>query len=183
MTPFRIDFAPRSFRRAVVRTAVATWLIAALGIVLCIRIAMAAWHLGEQYQADSSAIIQVKTQLAERQARQMPLPKLVISASQAAAVNQAVTQLNLPWRDVLDAIEAATPGTIALLNLEPDAKKRVIRGLAEAKTADAMIGYVERLKQQEFFDAVVLLKHEVNEQDPNKPVRFQFEAHWGETPR
>ena len=29
-----------------------------------------------------------------------------------------------------------------------------------------------------FFASVVLIKHEVNEQDPNKPLRFQFEAQW-----
>ena len=55
--------------------------------------------------------------------------------------------------------------------------------MAEAKTSDDMIAYIEQLKKQEFFTAVLLTKHEINEQDPNKPWRFQFEAQWvGATP-
>ena len=42
--------------------------------------------------------------------------------AQAAAVNGAILQLNLPWRDLQDALAAATPASIALLALEPDAQ-------------------------------------------------------------
>ena len=42
-----------------------------------------------------------------------------------------------------------------------------------------MIEYVAQLKQQELFGAgVQLLRHEINELDPGKPLRFQVEAHW-----
>ncbi|HZV65151.1 MAG TPA: PilN domain-containing protein, partial [Telluria sp.] len=62
--------------------------------------------------------------------------------------------------------------------LEPDARKRTMRITAEAKTSDDMIAYVEQLKQQELFAAVVLTRHEINDQDPNKPIRFQLDAQW-----
>ncbi|AMO98366.1 hypothetical protein CAter282_0428 [Collimonas arenae] len=43
-----------------------------------------------------------------------------------------------------------------------------------------MIAYVEELKQRKFFQSVVLLRHEINERDVNKPLRFQFQAQWGD---
>jgi hypothetical protein len=46
-------------------------------------------------------------------------------------------------------MRAATPANIALLALEPDARKRSMKITAEAKTSDDMIAYVEQLKQQE----------------------------------
>lgn len=180
MKPIRIDFAPRSLLRAVVRTHPMTWLLGAIGLGLCANVAFSAWTATERYRAREADLMRMQAQLADRIAHQ-PRPKpTTIAAPQAAAVNRAIAQLNLPWRDVWDAVEAATPATVALWTLEPDAKKQVVRGSAETKTSDAMIAYVEQLKQQSFFDAVVLTKHEINEQDANKPIRFQFEAHWTE---
>jgi hypothetical protein len=90
-------------------------------------------------------------------------------------------QLNLPWRDVLDAVEAATPESIALLMLEPDAKKRRLKGTAEAKSSESMISYIEELKRQKYFSEIILTRHETNDQDPNRPLRFLFEAQWLES--
>lgn len=125
----------------------------------------------------------VETQLTQRHARKPEPKKFVLPEAQANAVNRAIAQLNLPWRDVFDAIETATPESVALLTLDPDAKKRLLKATAEAKTSDAMIAYIEQLKQEPFFDLVVLTRHEVNEQDPNRPIRFQFDAHWAEVER
>ena len=106
-----------------------------------------------------------------------PLPP-----AQASAVNAAVQQLNLPWRGLHDAVQAATPATIALLALEPDAKKSSVRITAEAKSSDDMIAYVEQLQHVEWFSTVLLARHEINEQDRNKPIRFQIDAQWRPAP-
>ena len=137
----------------------------------------------QQTDVRDAALRRLHAQLAERAARkQVPQP-FVIPDAQATAVNAATAQLNLPWRDLLDAIEAATPAHIALLALEPDAKKSSLRGTAEAKSHDTMIAYIEELKKQGFLGLVALSRHETNEQDQNKPLRFQFEAQWtGATP-
>ena len=103
-----------------------------------------------------------------------------IAPAQAAAVNAAILQLNLPWRDLQDALASATPPDVALLALEPDARKRVLKITAETTSSDAMVAYVAQLKQQELFGTrVQLLRHEINALDPNKPLRFQLEARWG----
>jgi Tfp pilus assembly protein PilN len=90
-----------------------------------------------------------------------------------------VQQLNLPWRDLAAALADATPASIALLALEPDAKRRTLRISAEAKNSDDMLAYITRLQAEEWFTSVVLMRHEVMQEDPNRPLRFQVSVQWG----
>jgi Tfp pilus assembly protein PilN len=180
MTPLRIDFAPRTVRRAVARTGPLTWLLGCAGLTLCIVAALMIAALMKKNSVREASLQHARAQLSERTRHRAPPRKFMIPAAQALAINAAILQLNLPWSDVLDAIEGATPATVALLALEPDAKKHTIKGTAEAKSSDQMIAYIEQLKKQAFFGEVVLTRHEINEQDANKPLRFQFEAQWKE---
>jgi Tfp pilus assembly protein PilN len=75
-------------------------------------------------------------------------------------------------------VQGATPTSVALLALEPDAKRRVLRITAEARSSDDMLAYVERLQDEDWFSGVALTRHEINEQDPNRPIRFQLDAEW-----
>jgi Tfp pilus assembly protein PilN len=45
-----------------------------------------------------------------------------------------------------------------------------------------MLAYVRQLGQQDWFSAVALVRHEINEQDPNRPIRFQVDAAWRPAP-
>lgn len=180
MKPIRIDFAPRSFKRVVMQTRALVWLFAGIGLLVSTGAAMTALDLVQKHDALQADRQRTEAQLARRIAFRPEPTKFLVSEAQAGAVNAAIAQLNLPWRDVFDAVEASTPATIALLALEPDAKKHLIRGIAEAKTSEGMIAYIEQLKKQAFFGTVALTRHEINEQDPNQPIRFQFEAHWAE---
>jgi Tfp pilus assembly protein PilN len=177
MKRVRLDFAPPSVARSLFHTRPAAWALTACALLLCLASAALGWQMLASKRAFDA-------QLAARQRASAPAAAPVqaagpaISATQAAAINGAVLQLNLPWRALHDAIGAATPRSIALLALEPDARKRTMRITAEAKTSDDMIAYVEQLKQQELFAAVVLTRHEINDQDPNKPIRFQLDAQW-----
>ena len=177
-----IDFAPRTLPRAVLQTSFASWLLLLVAISLWVIIAFTAINLVKQKNATAKilgqVVYQAQSQLNERAARTQLASQFVVPEAQALAVNKAIEQLNLPWRDLFDAMESATPANIALIAIEPDAKKHVLKATAEAKTSDDMIGYIEQLKRQEFFGSVLLTKHEINEQDPNKPVRFQLEARW-----
>ncbi len=174
MSRIAIDFAPR----APLRGHPLAWLGIVAGLTLCACAFFAAQTLRQDVDTQEAALRQAKLKLRERGERQPAVAKSVVTAQQAEAVNGAIAQLNLPWRDLFDSIESATPQNIALLELQPDAKRNLVKGMAEAKTSDDMIGYIEQLKRQEFFTAVVLTRHEINEQDPNKPLRFHFEARW-----
>jgi Tfp pilus assembly protein PilN len=174
-----IDFAPASLRRSLFHLTPATWAGLGIGLLLCFGAALLAGQLAQQRQARAEA----GQRLAQRQARlsraPAPVAHVQIPAAQAQAVNAAIRQLNLPWRDLQDALAAATPTTVALLALEPDARKHLLKLSAEARNSDDMVAYIEALKEQEFFSDVVLTKHDVNEQDPNRPIRFQLAATWG----
>ena len=181
MTPLRIDFAPPSVRRTLAQTKPLAWVLLAVAIMLCAGAGVMAWHLQVQQRADQAQVDSVRRRVAAPPVAasttdSAKLPQ--IGALQANAVNTAVLQLNLPWRALRDAVGAATPPTIALLALEPDAHKQTLRITAEARNSDEMFAYVEQLKAQELFSAVVLTRHEINDQDANRPIRFQLDAVW-----
>jgi Tfp pilus assembly protein PilN len=178
MPSLHTDFAPNSFKRSLSQMSPTVWLLSIVGLLLCAAAGINAFSSIQQQHKLAAAIQQIETKQTERMLHQIPQKDWAIPDTQAAAVTNAIEQLNLPWRDVWDAIEAATPPGVALLSIEPDAKKQIVKGMAEAKTGYEMLAYIEQLKKQEFLGRVVLTKHEINEQDMNKPYRFQFEAQW-----
>lgn len=176
MTPLAIDFAPRSLRQMLARlrpwTRLAVVLGTALGLMLVISAAFSGYRL-LQSRPQQAPLHQLRP--ANLLA---PTPTIVLSAPQAAAINRTIRQLNLPWREVQQAIALATPKSVALLSLEPDAGKQAIRILAEAASSQAMFDYLHDLQQQAVFETVNLTRHEINEQDANNPIRFQIDAQW-----
>jgi hypothetical protein len=183
MNAIDIDFAPPGIRRAMRRMKPWAYLAIAAGIALGAWSALRAQELLDRIAVEGAAAHRAAASLNRRVHAKPVTEKIAIGETEADAVNTAVAQLNIPWRDLFDAVESATPKEIALLSLDPDAGKHILRGTAEAKSGDDMVAYIEQLKKPGFFDVVVLTRHEVNEQDPNKPLRFQFEAHWqGEAP-
>lgn len=186
MRALAIDFAPQSLRRTVFLTPLTSWVCLVMALVLCAAIALHAARLNQQKSAIEAALYSLRQQrqaqlksLADRAAASKPAP---IPEARLSAVNNAIAQLNLPWTDGLNAIEAATPPHIALLSIEPDAKKQSIKLIAEADGSQAMVAYIEALKKEPFFTSALLAGHEINEQDQNRPLRFQlhmqFDAQW-----
>ena len=178
MRPLRIDFAPRSWRRTLYHLHPAVLVACVAGLLLCAGAALGGWPVVELRRAREQAVRQLEERQAAQRARPVAVTAAPIPEAQASFVNGAVMQLNLPWRELQDAVAAATPPTVALLALEPDPRKQVLKLTAETKNSDDMIAYVEQLKEQELFDGVLLTRHEINEQDSNHPLRFQLEAHW-----
>ena len=181
MKPVRIDFAPPSLRRTLFHLHPLLLAGAALGLLLCLGAALAGYLLVSG-QRGHAAQVRHEREHQERQAflarAVRAPPTTLIPPAQAAAVNGAILQLNLPWRELKDAVAAATPATVALLALEPDPKKHLLKLTAEAETSNDMIAYIQELKAQEFFSDVLLTRHEINAEDANQPIRFQVEAQW-----
>ncbi len=178
MKRVRLDFAPPSLRRTLFQ---APLLSRALGIASLGWCALALVQVLDYREARE----EVDAQLAALRARAgapvvaVVAPRVLVGEQEALAVNAAIAQLNLPWRALHDAVRAGTPPNVALLALEPDAKKRVLRITAEARTSEDMLAYVAALGREEWFGSVTLVRHEVLEQDPNRPLRFQLDAGWG----
>jgi Tfp pilus assembly protein PilN len=181
MKPVRIDFASPGLARTLHRTGPLAWGMAVLALVLCVAVGATGWQMMARQRALASQIAAVRAQPGAPVAIAPTAPTAApaqVGLVQAGAVNAAVLQLNLPWSQLHNAVAAATPQNVALLALEPDARRRSMKITAEAKTSDEMIAYIEQLKQQELFGAVSLLRHEINELDPNRPIRFQLDAQW-----
>jgi Tfp pilus assembly protein PilN len=178
MKRVRIDFAPPSLRRTLFRTPRLAWVPVVAGLALCAVAATAAGHYLQQQRAYQAQLLALNARTQAPAAVAVALRQPPVRQEQADAVNAAILQLNLPWRSLQDALRAATPSTVALLALEPDARKRTLRITAEARGSDEMIGYVEQLQRQEWFASVTLARHEINDQDPNHPLRFQIDAQW-----
>lgn len=173
-----IDFAPRSLRRSLFLMHPAVLALAIAGLALCVSAAYGGWTLLEQRRAREHQLRHQQERQARLSKAPATLPKTAIPEAQAAYVNGAILQLNLPWRELQDAVAAATPRNVALVALEPDPRKQVLKITAEAKSSDDMVAYVAELKQQDLFSGAVLTRHEINEQDANRPLRFQVEATW-----
>jgi Tfp pilus assembly protein PilN len=183
MRKVRIDFAPPGLRRTLHRVPPNAWALVPAALVLVFIVVSGGLKYRDQLDAIARlrAQAQVRTATAQGQQRQAA-PARAVPEAQANAVNTAVQQLNLPWRGLHDAIQAATPASVALLALEPDAKKNSVRITAEAKSSDDMLGYVARLQDVDWFGTVALVRHEINDQDPNRPIRFQVDAQWKAAP-
>jgi Tfp pilus assembly protein PilN len=179
MKPMQIDFAAPGWHRTLFRLHPALLAAGVAGILLC---AGGVWLGSDMARKRAAREAQVE-RLAARQAALSKAPvrvaQVAIPEAQANAVNGAIQQLNVPWRQLEDAVGAATPANIALLALDPDARKQILKITAEARNSDDMVGYVQVLKQQEFFTGAALTRHEIGEQDPNRPIRFQVEVQWG----
>ncbi|WP_427308972.1 hypothetical protein [Cupriavidus sp. H39] len=173
-----IDLRPASPIRA--RLTASALVLGGCGVALTILAGVQCVRLMTQVGEMQNELNHIDRRLAARQRPADTLSATAIKAEQIVAVNGAVRQLNLPWQRLLRNIEEATPKEIALLALEPDAKRASLKGTAEAPTADGMLAYITQLKTQGGFDNAQLTRHEINEQDPMKPFRFQFEAYWSE---
>jgi len=90
--------------------------------------------------------------------------------------------LMIPWGDVLNALEAAALNDLALLAIEPDAKKRQLKITAEAKNKDILFSYLEKLEASNELTNVYLLKHEIVEDVDQHPIRFVAVATWKDQP-
>lgn len=100
---------------------------------------------------------------------------LATTEEQRRGLNTVIRQLNTPWQDLFDQLEKTTSADIALISIEPDAKRATIRLVAEAKRLETLLAYASDLQQQGVLGRLTYSKHETNDQDSNKPVRLSFE--------
>ncbi len=119
------------------------------------------------------------------------VPGQALSASLRQSMRAVARQLNIPWQELFEQLERSTPSDVALVSVEPDGQRGLVRLQAEAKSLDTLLGYAASLQGQGVLGRLSYHKHETNDQDPNKPRRLTFElglepsrqAEMPETPR
>ena len=92
--------------------------------------------------------------------------------------NEVVQHLAVKWGDLFKALEFSAYKHVALLNIQPDAQKRLVIITAEAGNFSDMLEYTKRLSEQGVFADVHVINHQIQEQDPQKPIRFTVMAQW-----
>ena len=93
-----------------------------------------------------------------------------------------VRQLSLPWALLVYALEQAATRDVAILQLQPDAQQRLLRITAEARDKEAMLEYLRRLMAAKAFFNVHLVNHQVQIQDPQRPIQFSVQTSFRVTP-
>ena len=141
------------------------------------------------YHEGSQKIAQQETQIAsirgERASHLEPQPvetnseEIALETTQAKAI---IFELNLPWKELFGAVESYSKDDVAVLSIEPDSQKGLVRINAEAKSLDSMLAYLVYLQKTPLFRQVELVNHQVQEQDPQHPIRFMLHASWGVHP-
>lgn len=101
-------------------------------------------------------------------------------AAEIKHANEVLRQLSWPWEALFEAVESSGGKDVSLLGLEPNTEKRQVKISGEAKNIAAMLEYIERLETREVFGTVYLVTHQIQQQDPEKPVRFAVIAVWKE---
>lgn len=136
--------------------------------------------------------IETRDELASADLQAQSLRRKVQSAADArvspqelAAAQQVLRnagrlsqQLNLPWDQLLLDLEAATDSSVALLSFEPDAQKRQLRLVGEAKTLADALAFVTRLEGSVLLSEPQLVSHETRQSDGVKVIGFTLYARW-----
>jgi hypothetical protein len=151
-------------------------LVLLLGVVAVFIVADLAVEAGRM-KADSEA------EFTRTDRKRVPVVRSTEAGSKRSAEEMKIAdsiaqRLTLPWADLFDALETSSNNTVALLALEPDLSKRVLRITAEAKNKTDMLAYVNRLNEDRRLLNVHLMDHQLQAQTPGEPVRFSIQASW-----
>jgi Tfp pilus assembly protein PilN len=103
-----------------------------------------------------------------------------VSNEELALARDTVERLGLPWSKLFAALEAAANDQVALLAIEPDTKNGTVKITGDSKDYLAALGYVLNLSQADALSNVQLVRHEVKQNDPQRPVAFSISAAWNE---
>jgi hypothetical protein len=84
----------------------------------------------------------------------------------------------VPWSELFASAESAAMPDVALLSIESDTDKRRVKISGEAKHLEAVLEYLRFLAARPALADVYLQSHNVQKQDPQRPVRFTVNAQW-----
>jgi Tfp pilus assembly protein PilN len=114
-----------------------------------------------------------------RPARAVPKERL---DEEVKAAEVVVRSLTLPWASLVETLEKASTRDVALLQLQPDAQSRMVRLTLEARSRQAMFDYLRRLGASRTLADAHILSHQVQIEDPQRPIQFSVQATMREAP-
>jgi hypothetical protein len=175
MRPLQLDFQRSARTRSKSGLAVVAAALLALALMAGrhheVRQRIAVWEASVD-QAERS---RKPHDRALRPASEQAIREQVLEVQDA---NYALQQLTVPWGTLFKAVESAGGKSIALLSMQPDIKKRTVTISGEAKDFAALLDYIRRLNTRDAFAGVSLHRHTIQQQDPERPIRFSLLAVW-----
>ena len=132
----------------------------------------------------SRAGLELKLADANRRTQRDPA-KDVRNAGLTEEAGHIALQLGTPWTPLLAELESASHDSasdIALLSVEPDESKHLVRVTGESRDLSRVLAYVGRLQTSTLLRYPMLESHELRSDDPQRPVRFALSAEWRQQP-
>lgn len=169
-----IDFAapnPLSYQR-----------LTLIGLVLIVVALFISAYVWAEYQQTEQMLLETEARLNTLAPAQKATPvQSVVETASEAEIEYAraiVAQLSTPWNPLLNALERINMQNVALLSVEPNRKKQQLVITGQAKNMESTLSYIKRLEEIDGLSQVYLLKHQIDQSDPNKPVGFTILAQW-----
>ncbi len=150
------------------------------GAVLSVLGLAAALALGLGFEAKLAERTRLDAALGAtvRPRHRAPPPDSPKRAAETAAVER---ELGVPWTRLLAELEAASrdsASSVALLRVEPDAGRQLVRIVAEVRALPDALAYLRRLQKSAVLRHPMLESHERRKDDPEHPLRIQLSAEW-----
>lgn len=160
-------------------------LLLLLGAVLAVFFADRYLDLEAALAEREAQVAQLQRQLSRQATPRTPRAGERATAAELKQAAAVAERLSLPWDRLLQGIEQAAhklDRDVALLSVRPDAHRRVVKITGEARHFPAIIAYAKLLAQDRSMDDVYIESHQIQQQDPQRPVRFELAAHWRVAP-
>lgn len=130
----------------------------------------------ENLQAKETKIKERQNKLADHNASGAVFNAALNSELKSAS--DIIASLSFPWNELFQELETSVDTQITLLSIEPDREKQDLKIIAEARDFSAMLAYTQRLNSSRQFNSIELVNHQVQIQDPQRPVRFEISVQW-----
>jgi Tfp pilus assembly protein PilN len=144
-----------------------------LAVALVVAVDLVARYQAAQTQMERAATARGLLGDERRPTAALPRERL---DEQLRAAHGVVQQLALPWAVMISTLEEAASPDVAVLQLQPEAPQGVLRITAEARNDAAMLDYLRRLAAARTLVDAHLLKHQVQSEDPQRPIQFSLQA-------
>jgi hypothetical protein len=156
-----------------------------VGMALLVAGIAGAAILGNDYRQLADEVEQAESGIREHGAaarKQVVVPAAAGDVQKVALevkkARDVFLQLKTPWNELFASVESVEAPNIALLGIESAVDKQQVKISAEAKNLGAMVDYLRELEGRATFADVYLQSHQIQQQDPQRPVRFVLTATW-----
>ncbi len=154
-------------------------------ILLAVGAVLATW-VALEYGSVSDELARWEGKLSDtRRLAKRALPSFAVEAAPSTelaqelkAANAVLDRLALPWDQLFAQVEGSVIPDIALLGIQPDPRSRLVNIQGEARDLTALLTFLARLEAAPALADVHLKRHEIRQNDPNRPFAFVIQARW-----